>query len=349
MKRSALLILAIISGALYIGCASSTSWKFAVFGDSRAVDSDNNGLGVAADTLRILVRDIVSQRVDLVVFPGDMTDGASDSSMLGQGYSSWKSVMRPLNAAGIPVYTIRGNHENEPSVEGAGSIYLNSFPLPRGATTPDGGYTYSFTHKNAKFIGFDQYIGRKSSFDDHLYSSHSNEGQMMDSWVVPQINRSTSPLNFVFAHEMLFPSKTHHDCMANDPDSRDALIAALGTHNGTYLCAHDHMYLRGTALDGHGHAVVELVVGTAGGGNYDYAPFNARGYTGPDTFAVNKVLGNSSRPYFGYVLITVYDNSTWTGEFRGIRYDAAAKGKPNGARPMRDLDVFRISAAKRPS
>lgn len=341
MKRYALLMLIIVSGMMSVCSASSTSWKFAVLGDSKSVDSDNNGLGVASNTLRMLVNDIIDQRVDLVVFSGDMTSGTGDSSRLGQEYNSWKSVMSPLKAAGIPVYTIRGNHEYKPSVDSAGSTYLNYFPLPRGATTPDGGYTYSFIHKNARFIGFDQYIGRNKSFNDHLYSPHSNEGQMMEGWVVSQINRSTSPLNFVFAHEMLFPSKTHGDCMANDPDSRDALIAALGTHNGTFLCAHDHMYMRGTALDGHGHAVPELVVGTAGGGNYDYAPFNATGYTGPDTFAVNEVLGNSSKPYFGYVLITVYDNNTWTGEFKGFRYDAAAKGKPLRAKPMRDMDAFR--------
>lgn len=341
MKVNALLVLAVISGMMSLGCASSTSWKFAVLGDSKAIASDDNGLGVASNTLKMLVNDIINQRVDLVVFPGDMTGGASNPSRLGQEYSSWKSAMSPLRAAGIPVYTIRGNHEYEPSVGGAGSTYLTYFQLPRGATSPDGGYTYSFTHKNARFIGFDQYIGRKKSFDDRLFSPHSNEGQMMKSWVTSQINSSTSPLNFVFAHEMLFPSKTHHDCMANDPDSRDALIAALGAHNGTYLCAHDHMYLHGTARDGWGQAVPELIAGTAGGGNYDYEPTNATGYTGPDTFTVNKVLGNSSKPYYGYVLITVYDNSTWTSEFKGFRYDAAAKGKRNRANPMRDMDAFR--------
>lgn len=35
------------------------------------------------------------------------------------------------------------------------------------------------------------------------------------------------------------------------------------------------------------------------------------------TYTVNKVYSNSANPYFGYLLVTVYDNNIWMGEFKG--------------------------------
>jgi hypothetical protein len=262
-KYTVLLILAIIAEVVTT-TAMASSWKFAVLADSRAEYWDDNGFGVAANTLGILVNDMKTQGVDLVIYPGDMIYGSGN---LSKDLDSWKSVMKPLSDAGIPICTTRGNHEGSSDKNKIARyrLFIKQFPLMKDATSPDGGFTYSFTHKNAKFIGFDQWINRKTSFDRTLYAQHSNQGQMMNSWVTSEINNSSSPLNFAFAHGMLFPSKSHPDCMANDPDSRDALVAALGTHHGTYLCGHDHMYLRVTASDGNGHAVPELVVGTAGG------------------------------------------------------------------------------------
>jgi hypothetical protein len=249
--------------------------------------------------------------------------------------------MMPLTNAGIPVYTLRGNHEDDSDMMPANyELFLEKFPL-KDVTSPDGGFTYSFTHKNAEFIGFDQFINQSGDFNLTLFALHSNQGQMMNRWVTNQINSSISPLNFGFAHEMLFPSESHPDCMANDPDSRDALVAALGTHHGTYLCGHDHMYLRGTASDGNGHTVPELVVGTAGGGNYDYSPINASGYTGPDTFTADKNYGDENRPYFGYLLVTVNDDNSWAGEFKAFQYDTYEEGKPHNAGPIQTMDRFR--------
>jgi hypothetical protein len=353
-KLITLTIIAVIAEAVMVAGASTalaSSWKFVIMADSRAESWDDNGNGVAANTLEILVKDIENQSVDVVIFPGDMIGGEpNDSNSLNKQLDSWKLVMKPLYDAGIPIYTVRGNHEYNPygmgsknTIDPSYEPFLSHFPLPSGTTSPDGGFTYSFAHKNAKFIGFDQYINRSSYFSSALYGLHSNQGQMMNSWVTAEITNSTSPLNFAFAHEPLFPSKSHPDCMANDPDSRDALLYALSDHHGAYLCGHDHFYLRGTASDGRGHTVPELLVGTAGGGNYDYAPGDANGYTGPWTITVDKNYSNSSNPYFGYLLITVFDNNTWTGEFRAFRYDTYASGKPHNAGPIQTMDSFSIN------
>jgi hypothetical protein len=338
-KLVALLIIVIVADAVMMTSVASP-WKFAVLADSRAQSWDNNSFGVAANTLGILVNDIESQNLDLVIFPGNMVFGNGN---LSKQLDSWKSIMKPLSDAGIPIYTIRGNHEGGSDMIASYGLFLKQFPLMKNATSPDGGFTYSFTHKNAKFIGFDQFINQSGSFDSSLYALHSNQGQMMNRWVTAQINNSTSPLNFAFANEMFFPSKTHSDCMANDPDSRDVLVSALGTHHGTYLCGHDHMYLRGTASNGNGRNVPELVVDTAGAGNDDFKPIDATGYKGPCSFTVAKSYGNSSNPYFGYLLVTVNDDNTWTGEFKAFHYDTYEEGKPHNAGPIETIDRFRTS------
>jgi hypothetical protein len=157
--------------------------------------------------------------------------------------------------------------------------------------------------------GFDQYI--------------NPHGWMMNSWVTSQINDSTSPINFAFGHEPLFPNSYDRtgpkSSMTKDRKSRDALIAALGNHHGTYFTGHEHLYLRANVSDGRGHRVPELIVGTAGRSNYNYSSEVISNYTRPDNYAVNKVYCNFTNPYFGYLLVTVNDNNTWTGEFRGFQ------------------------------
>lgn len=331
-----LLVLSFIITAASTSTTLADTWKFAVMADGKANSWDDNGFGIAAKTLGILVSDIKNQNVDFVIFPGDLVESnTSNPTIVNKQLDSWRSVMKPLYDAGIYIYAIRGNHDKSKAA------FISHFPLTDNATSPDGGFTYSFTHKNAEFFGFDQYINRKSTFNSSLYALSSNQGQMMNSWVTAQINNSTSPLDFAFGHEPLFPSDPHPDCMANDPFSRDALVAALGNHHGAYLCGHDHMYLRGTASDGQGHTVPELVVGTGGAGNYDYATINANGYMGPDSFTADKVFDNSIKPYFGYLLVTVYENNTWTGKFRAFRYDTYADGNSHKARPIQTMDSFR--------
>jgi hypothetical protein len=284
----------------------ASPWKFAVLADSNY----SEGLDTTANTLKFLVRDINNQNVDLVIFPGDMVDGSNNIGDYEEQLDSWKSMMKPLYDVGIPIYVIRGNHEADSIMSANSDFWLSEFPLLKDLPSPDRGFTYAFTHKNAKFVGFDQYINQS--------------GRMMNSWVATQINDSTSPLNFAFAHEPLFPDSYAHIntkriSMSDDPNSRDALISALGLHHGTYFNGHEHLYLRANVSDGRGHIMPELIVGTAGRSNQNYSSEVTSKYTNPEIYKVDKVYSNSANPYFGYLLVTVYDNNTWIGKFKGFQ------------------------------
>ena len=311
--------------------APTVSFRFAMTDDSRAAGgaaARNNG--VSTVVLAAIAKDIAAQQIDFLLFPGDMVTGeTNDSAVLGSMMSAWKKAMAPVYTANIPIYTTRGNHEYNPLAKGAGNPadpglapYKTHFPMPTNGPPGEVGLTYSFTHKNAKFVVFDTYAGRTTTFNNTLFAAGANKGQEMSSWVIDQINTSTSGVNFAMAHEQMWPSESHSDCLANDPYSRDALLHALGTHNGTYLAGHDHMYLRGIMTNGSGDKVPSFVVGTAGGGNYNYAPFTGgnHNYAGPANYTVQKSIANSTNPTFGYLLVTVYTDNTWSGQFRGLQF-----------------------------
>ncbi len=306
-------------------------WKFAVTNDSRASGGVYwTDTGVSTVVLGAIANDIAKQGVDFVLVPGDLvTAETNDSALIGRQLDKWIATMQPVYQAGIPVYVTRGNHEYS-SVGDCGfnpldpsrAPYLARFPeLPQNGPDGEKGLTWSFTWKNAKVVGFDQYAGRTPAFDCYKYAPGSNKGVMMNPWVVEEIRHSTADVNFVVAHEPMWPSATHHDSFASDPDSRDALALVLATHNGSFFAGNDHMYVRGILQRNNGLRVPSFVIGAAGGGNYDYNLFDvvAAGYTGPWSFLGQASLAHDTKPIFGWLLVTVNPDGTWSADFRGIQ------------------------------
>ena len=362
--------------------APTVSFRFAVTDDSRAAGGGalspgtsagfgNKNLvqdnGVSKLVMATIAQDIVArnaeQKIDFMLFPGDMITGEDqDPTHLSSMMDTWLDTIKPLTTAGIATFTVRGNHEYSPT-SSLGAInpadpslatYRTHFPLTAALLSPfsvtsisgaENGLTYSFTWKNAKFVAFDQYAGRTAAFDNTKFALNGpNKGQMMNSWVLDQVNNSTAPLNFVMAHEQMWPSTSHKDSMGNDPDSRDALLQALAAKNGTYMAGHDHMYVRGTVMDGT-NKVPAFVVGTGGGGNYDYASYDvvANGYTGKSRYNVQKSVSSSANPTFGYMLVTVYSNNTWSAEFRGFNFNKWNDATNVALTPFTVMDSFRNS------
>lgn len=338
--------------------APSVTFRFAVTDDSRAA----GGVaavkdGVAFVALNAIAQDMATQKVDLVLFPGDMVLGTTDNEKaLDTMFAAWKMAMAPLYDARIPVYVTRGNHEYNPRQHGSRNpddanriSYLAHFSMPNNGPAGEVGLTYSFTYKNATFIAFDQYAGRTESFDNTRFAPGSNRGEMMNRWVLDQLRRTSSGVTFVMAHEMMAPSASHNDCLANDPDSRDALIHALSARHGAYFSGHDHLYLRGMMTSGTDR-VPALVVGTAGAANYDYLPFDpaAKGYQGPAHYRVDKAIADRGDPVFGYLLVTVYSDNSWSGQFRGFRFRKWNDFFDVSLTPMTVLDAFKSSDLYRP-
>jgi len=332
------------------GGGALTPVNSAGFGNGNLVQNN----GVSVEVVATLAADIAAAKPDFVLFPGDMITGYDqDPTHLASEMDTWLAAFKPVTDAKIPLYATRGNHEYSSTfatealnpADPSKAPYLARFAPPAGVTSPAGaenGLTYSFTYKNAKFIAFDNYANRTAAFDNSLYAPGSNHGQMMNSWVLDQLNSSTAGVNFVMSHEMLWPSVSHPDCLANDPDSRDALVQALGAHNGTYMSGHDHMFLRGTVTNGTAK-VPAITIGTGGGGNYDYGTFNAvaAGYSGATHYAPIKAISSSVNPVFGWLLVTVYSDNTWTAEFHGFEFNSWNSATDKSLRPFTIWDDFK--------
>jgi 3',5'-cyclic AMP phosphodiesterase CpdA len=275
--------------------ATAAPWRFAVVADTRGT-SGSSPINTAA--VNAIVQSLTGEGIDLLLVPGDLVNG-STSVALGTQLSTWRAAMAPIYSAGIAVYPIRGNHETA----GGTTAWKNAFPdVPQnGPTTPasEVGLTYSVTHNNALFIGFDEYV-----------RSHRVNQAYLDGL----LNAPDRPAHvFVFGHEPAF-SASHTDTLASDATNRDIFWNSLGGAGvSMYFCGHDHFYARSAIEDANGNPVQQLIVGAGG------APFHIYGgYSDPK---VQPIYNDDD--HYGYLLVSV----------EGLAVNVQYKAQLNVAQP----------------
>jgi len=314
----AILFLAIIlSGAVSAQLKSSenTNWKFAVLCDTRGNDSNTTGKSGINDTIiGALSKEIVNEHCDIVLVPGDMINGwfnHSTATYDGQ-FNNWTKAMSSVYEGNISVYAVRGNHEDGP---GNYSTTLNKevppyithpdhnltkafvkafgFNRTRGTGNPANGpagemnLTYSFEHKNAFFVGLDEYV---------------KPHRVNQTWLDDQLKKNTQPFVFVFGHEPAFQIN-HPDCLAYNSTNRSEFWDSIGRAGcQIYFCGHDHLYDRAHIFDGSGHMIYQMVVGSCGApqANVWKPPYT-------DGSVVGDFHNNNKT---GYVLVTMRNNNT---------------------------------------
>jgi len=283
-------------------------WKFILVCDSRGQDD-----GIQKTILSELVSEIISQKIDLVIFPGDLVSGhsAKNSAEFEAQLRKWVDVMAPVYDSGIGVYVGRGNHEtadtwgfyNSAQIDPNDNYltrWLNVFgsdldlmrKLPGNGPEGEKYMTYSVTHENALIIMLDQYdgIGHKAvhSIDQH--------------WLNAQLAANVKPHVFLAGHEAAFRAM-HADCLDNEPSQRDALWAGIKKSGGrTYFCGHDHFFDHARIDDGDGDSnndIHQFIVGTAGAPPYKWST----PYSGNNTdFEVEQIHHAES---YGYLLVEI--------------------------------------------
>src|ERR1035437_4272233 len=118
--------------------SAQNSWSFVMLGDTRGDDNTVTGvspyLNIIAQKIAALNPQLVMMAGDLCngnclntnspLYPagGDFTNAAAYSIYAGE-FANWKTAMQPVfnysTGTGIPIYTVRGNHENEDGEDGA--------------------------------------------------------------------------------------------------------------------------------------------------------------------------------------------------------------------------------------
>jgi hypothetical protein len=250
------------------------TWRFVVTGDSRGNDN-----GVNTGILSEIATAIVGENVRFVLFTGDLVSGSTNPATLQSQLTTWVSTMQPVYDAGIGVYPVRGNHDDD-SKTAWDNVFSGDYALPGNGPPGEENITFSFSYGNAFVAGLDQ------------YGSHRH--RVNQTWLDSQFTTNTLPHVFVFGHEPAY-EVNHTDCLNDYPTNRDVFWDSIGAEGGrTYFAGHDHFFDHAYALDSSGNEIHQLIAGTAGAPLY--------------TFDGTRESGLTSVYYasqYGYVLVEI--------------------------------------------
>ncbi|MCX7003936.1 MAG: metallophosphoesterase [bacterium] len=274
-------------------------WSFAIMGDTRGHHDTATGI---SDYLTNIAAKVAENHPDLVLVSGDQVSGDATNGIVpltyAQQFDNWTNAMNPMYALNIPVYTVRGNHENNagdgPPLLGLKQAYYDALGVhmptngpTNGPTDDQRGYTYSFAHSNATFMVIDQYF----------YPATPSGGyhRIDQVWLGQQLQQADTPYKIVMAHVPVYLDHfygTNPTGMANRAEFWDS----LGTHGvRLYICGHVHNVSVSLAPDDAGNGIYQLLSGN-GGAELDNIP--------PVPEAGLDIL-YSNTTHYGFALATV--------------------------------------------
>ncbi len=333
------LILAVAAAVLAVApCATQASWSFVMFDDSRsafgfespgnAYPSDPGGTSspfydgttrvspLFTSVVAAIAKD--STPIDFVLFPGDLICGCPQptSSQYASILQGWSQMMSPLTSKGIPVYTLRGNQEILPGVNGAAgnsdaaNVWRQNMPIPTansmtldtngaGTINDQTGLSYAFTHKGSLFIGLDQFA---TAADGTTYSA---DMAFLNSQLAVPAN-----LRFVFQHAPIGDNN-----VSEQPSDAAAMEAALNDKAIADFSAHDHSYQRYAKA---GYSFSQYVVGTAAAPQASPNTTNTNGQVLEAAIGGNAADSGPDGPNLGYLVVTVNDDNTITTQFKEL-------------------------------
>jgi hypothetical protein len=272
--------------AIVVPVASSMAaapWRLVVVGDSRGPDN-----GVNLPILTEIAARIVAEQPDLVLFPGDLVEGAADPAILTSQLTTWRSTVQPVYDAGIRVLAVRGNHEDQGSITSWNEVFTGTYAMPSNGPAGETNLTYSLVHHNALITGLDVYLDHP-----HMVNQPWLDGQFATNLTRPHV--------FVFAHEPAYRTE-HEDCLDDYPVERDVFWASIAGAGGRlYFCGHDHFYDHARIDDQDGSFdddLHQMIVGTAGAPLAEFG-----GYDGENDGMIPIQQYNASS--YGYVTVDI--------------------------------------------
>lgn len=269
----------------YIVATAATNgpWRFAVFSDTHVT----NDVGVLPE----IAASVVADGVKLVLCSGDLADGGlgATTAEVQNELLLWRNAMGPVYSNDIGVYALRGNHEDDAAndLTAWSNVFTGAYAMPGNGPAGESNLTYSFTYRNALFLGFDEY---------------ANIHQINQVWLNQKLASNTLPHIFPFGHEAAF-KVFHGDCLGSVSTNRNAFWSSIANAGArVYFCGHDHFFDAARIDDGDGNPSNDLFqceVGTSGG--WFMAQYNYNGTNAPYSPAnVYHVTNN-----FGYLLVEV--------------------------------------------
>jgi hypothetical protein len=294
--------------------AQSAEWSFVVLGDTRGDDNTATGVSPYLNTMAQRIATL-NPRPEFVLVAGDLCNGdclnptsplyppngvftdAKAKAIYAGEFSLWKSAMQPVfdyaMGTGIPIYTVRGNHENndaeaapvevlKQAYQEAFSAYVPANGPNNGPTDDQRGLSWSFTHNNVTFVAADQYFNFNP---DYANSTPWSGYHYLDrAWVIDQFRQSNAPYKIFMAHEPIFQTDGNGP---NEMDNEDAQhffgtdAAALETRRifwndigdagvQVYVTGHLHLETVASVPNDHGDTIIQLMAGNGGAPAQDF-------------------------------------------------------------------------------
>jgi hypothetical protein len=351
MKNTITMFAAITLMAVAVANTASAqnSWSFVMLGDTRGDNNTSNGISPYLNTI---AQKIASLNPQLVIVDGDLCNGdalntnspwypadgnftnAAMKTTYAGFFATWKAAMQPIfnysTGTGIPIYTVRGNHENEDeerapievlkqAYQEAFSAYVPTNGPNNGTNDNEQGFSWSLTTNNVTFVAADQYFNFDPTYvgETTLWSGYHSLDQ---AWVTQQLRQTTSPYKILIAHEPIFQTEGNGPLEEENGDAqhffgtnsvalqtRTNFWNAIGAAGAQlYLAGHIHLETVASTTNDHGHTIIQLM---AGNGGAPPQPFIDNPEPGVTTLYNNGniLVSNAVQATFGFALATVQD------------------------------------------
>ncbi|MDR2762385.1 MAG: metallophosphoesterase [Planctomycetaceae bacterium] len=246
---------------------SKNEWKFGIIPDTQwGTNMKAPFHGTALHIIDAINSEMIRQKVDLVIQVGDLVEHSSAIA-----FETRAARNQSILDAGIKYYPLRGNHDSF-DLESVAQ-FKAAFPNLPGTKGNEGnspklrnadGMTYSFTHKNGKFILLDTFpLVNDGTKNGKAYSIGNYQ-----SWINSQLSKSDHQFSIVFAHKDLL-GQNHKDNVFSDdeknqnshPEIQNNFFSSLQENNVKYfICGHDHMYHRSRIKSPNGKAELEQII-----------------------------------------------------------------------------------------
>lgn len=289
--------------------AKSEPWRFVVFGDTRDATRDTP-TGISP-FLGKMAESIAAEKPALVIHIGDLVNGyytTANSPVHGKYHAMfdhWKTAMKPIydfeRRSGIPLYVVRGNHEDgelvtDESLKDAYRQDIATF-MPQNGPQQEKGLSYSFSYRQATFFAVDEYSIKELGL---------LRGLIDQPWLSEQLTKHRSPFMFAFGHVPAYKvansSKGPFPDLYFFPQHRDAFWQSLKDAGVTmYFCGHVHFYNRVTK-DG----IQQVLISNGGAEAVDFDPKQVDRTV---TLDYPKDFMKASEIKAGYVLFTVNETA----------------------------------------
>ncbi|MDR2439122.1 MAG: metallophosphoesterase [Planctomycetaceae bacterium] len=253
---------------------SNLEWRFGVIPDTQwKTNMDAPFYGTAIHIIDAVNAEMIRQKVDFVLEVGDLVEEA-----FTEAFQTRAQHNKILYETGIKFYPLRGNHDSNNNITPVCcstmvAQYKAAFPnlpgtLGNGGSSPKlpnaAGMTYSFTHKNGKFLLLDTFpLVDDGSEDGKAYKIGDYQ-----SWIDAELSKDDHQFALVFAHKDLL-GQNHKDNVFSDdvtnqdsfPETQNAFIASLQKYGvKNFICGHDHMYHRSRIKSPDGKSEIQQII-----------------------------------------------------------------------------------------